>query len=54
MTVSAFETELTAQVRAAAAAVAAAEADGDDVLADAMRARLDDLVALGLRQQACA
>jgi hypothetical protein len=54
MTASAFETELAAQLRAAADTVAAAELAGDEVLAEAMRTRLDDLAAIALRHSGAA
>ena len=48
--VSAFEAELASQMLVTESAIATAEHDGDDVLAAAMRGRLDELVGIAARQ----
>lgn len=47
---SAFEAELASQMLVTESAIATAEHDGDDVLAAAMRGRLDELVGIAARQ----
>jgi hypothetical protein len=48
---SEYVAELTAQMHSAADAVTAAKRLGDDPMAAAMRARLDDLSAIASRHQ---